>query len=133
MAGAFPHWQLAVPKDFQAFVTVDSQELLSSINRCLLMGDQKTHAIKLEFGADRVIVRAADALGGEAEEIVDANGGPKEPVHVGANGAYLSKALKLATGDIAIKLPRQYGAFLLSWEPAEGESFDYVVMPLRIS
>jgi len=132
--GTFPNWRAAMPNDFQATVAVDSQALLGSLGRCILIGDKKSHAVKMEFTSNGVNLWAVDALAGEAEESVDATGGPNEPYRLGVNGTYLAQALKQITGDVLVKLPKEYGQSVLFYsQPAEGEAFNYIVMPLRIS
>jgi DNA polymerase III sliding clamp (beta) subunit (PCNA family) len=122
-----------MPKDFLATITVSATALLSSMGRCLLIGDQKSHAVRLEFTSNAVNLRSVDALGGEAEESVEASGGPETPVLLGVNGTYLSQALKQISGDVQVQLPKEAGKpVLFRSEPSEGEAFNYIVMPLRI-
>jgi len=131
---AFPNWQMVMPKNFRSTITVNAQALLNSMGRCLLIGDQKSHAVAIEFTSDSVNLRAVDALGGEAEESVEATGGPDVPVTLGVNGTYLSQALKQIAGDVQVQLPQETGKpVLFRSEPAEGEAFNYIVMPLRIN
>ena len=131
---AFPNWQMVMPKNFRSTITVNAQALLNSMGRCLLLGDQKSHAVAIEFTSDSVNLRAVDALGGEAEESVEATGGPDVPVTLGVNGTYLSQALKQIAGDVQVQLPQETGKpVLFRSEPAEGEAFNYIVMPLRIN
>jgi DNA polymerase-3 subunit beta len=132
--GTFPNWRAVFPKAFKATVTVGSQELLRSLTRCLLIGDQKSHAVALEFNSTGIKLTAIDAQAGEAEESIDAFGGPAESVLLGVNGTYLAQALKQISGDVKVLLPTEDGRpVLFQSTPADGEVFNYIVMPMRIN
>lgn len=133
-AAGFPNWEQIMPKSFQSTLQVDSASLLRSMNRCLLMGDKKTHAVAMEFTATAINLKAVDALAGEAEEVVAASGGPAMPILVGVNGTYLSQALKHLSGEIQVLLPPETSKpILFRSTPSEGEVFNYIVMPMRIN
>lgn len=133
-SGQFPNWQLMMPKSFKATITVNPETLLRSVNRCLLIGDQKTHAIALEFTSDTVNLKSVDSQAGEAEESVDCTGGPDTVVTIGVNGTYLAQALKQITGSVQVLLPHDEGRpVLFRSTPADGEVFNYIVMPMRIN
>ena len=132
--GTFPQWQAVMPKSFAATIMFNAETLLRSMGRCLLVGDQSSHAVAMEFTSTSINLRAVSALNGEADESVDAVGGPATPVTIGVNGTYLAQALKQITGNMQALLPDQAGRpILFRSEPAEGEIFNYIVMPLRLN
>lgn len=132
--GTFPNWQAVMPVAQDATLTVDSMALLTSLTRCLLMGDQKTHGVAIEFTSGSINLRAVDALAGEAEESVEAEGGPSKPMTVGVNGTYLSQALKQIGGSVKVQLPTEVGRpIIFRSEPVPGEIFNYIVMPMRLN
>lgn len=132
--GTFPNWQAVMPASHEATLTVDSMALLSSLVRCLLMGDQKTHTVAVEFASEGINLHAVDALAGEAEESIPATGGPTESVTIGINGTYLSQALKQIGGSVRVQLPKEVDRpIIFRSEPAPGEVFNYIVMPMRLN
>lgn len=133
MTGTFPNWQAVIPKGQDTTITVDAAALLSSLERCYLLANENG-AVRITFGESIEIV-GASSQDGEATETVDCAGGPAEPQLIGMNAAYLIEVLKRLSGEIQIALPTAVSAtsaLLLKATPHDGETLDYVVMPMRV-
>ena len=135
MAGGFPQWQMVLPKmEGRAVVTVDAAELLRSVERAALLADD-TERVVLNFTPDeeRITIEAQSSQSGESEEYIACTGRPAKALKIGVNPAYLINLCKRIAGDLRIVLPNDNGsAMLFQAQPHEGESVDYVVMPMRI-
>jgi DNA polymerase III sliding clamp (beta) subunit (PCNA family) len=84
--------------------------------------------------AGEITISAASALNGEAKETVDCQGAPANELHTRINGGYLRDLLKKLSGEIRIALPdHNKKALLFKAEPHEGESVEYIVMPMQVT
>jgi DNA polymerase III subunit beta len=132
MDGAFPIWKAVYPKDARTEVTVSVADLLASLERCLLMSDENSRAIDLRFSGN-ITISASSQLNGEAEEIVECAGGPVNGLHMRINGDFLLSLLRNLSGEIRIAIPADNTKTLLfKAEPHEGESVEYIVMPMQV-
>jgi DNA polymerase-3 subunit beta len=135
MAGTFPKWQMVLPKtEDRAVVTVNAAEMLGSVERAALLADD-TCRVVLNFSPDddHITIEASSSQAGESEEYVTCSGRAEKVLKIGANPAYLINLCKRITGEIRIVLPKDNGsALLFHAQPHEGESVEYVVMPMRV-
>jgi DNA polymerase-3 subunit beta len=133
ITGSFPQWKAVYPNDARTEVTVSVADLEASLERCLLLSDENSKAIDLRF-AGEITISAASALNGEAKETVDCQGAPANELHTRINGGYLRDLLKKLSGEIRIALPdHNKKALLFKAEPHEGESVEYIVMPMQVT
>lgn len=133
LAGTFPQWQAIMPKDKRTTVTIKVADLLPSLERALLMSGEYT-ALDLRF-AQQLTVSAADANAGEATETVECTGGPADELHMRINGSYLLGLIKLldSAATVDFGLPKDnMKPMLLKATPCEGETLDYIIMPMAI-
>ena len=132
LAGNFPAWNAVFPKDKRTPITVKVADLLPSLERVLLLSGEHT-ALDLHF-AEQITLSAADATAGEATETVDFSGEHTEGLRTRINGKYLLDLVKLldAESSLQIDLPKSNtNAMLFKATPHDGESIDYVIMPMR--
>ncbi len=104
MNGQFPTWQNCFPNDKRTEVTVNAKDMLSSLERCALLSDEKSGLVVLNFG-EQIVLSSASALNGESQETVDCVGAPKEPLRIGINSEYLINLTKKLDGEMRIALP----------------------------
>jgi DNA polymerase III sliding clamp (beta) subunit (PCNA family) len=103
-----------------------------SLERCVLLSNAETSAVAVTFG-EQIVIESSDPQAGEATETVDCVGSPKEPLRVGVNAGYLIQLLKRLEGDVRIALPKtNQSPLLFKATPKDGETLDYIVMPLRL-
>lgn len=128
--GAFPNWEGAFPKEERTHVTVNAEDLTLSLERALLLADEKSTAIDLTFG-EAITLNAASASEGESTEVVPCTGGPEKPIKFRVNGQYLAPVLRKLSGEISMALPAANRALLINSNPYDGETLGYVVMPMQ--
>lgn len=135
MNGKFPNWEMIMPRDPRTDVKVKVSDLATSLERCALLSDEKTGAIDLTFTGGELILHAADAQRGEADETVPVEGTLTDDFKTRLNADFLrALAKKLSGGELTIAIPEKNDkAMLFKAEPHEGETLGYVVMPMRLN
>lgn len=133
MTGKFPNYDAVMPRSFIATVTVDAETVLHALRRCQTFADANSGAVKFSVRPDTIALRSASADTGETDEVIDVTAGAAfEEFHIGFNVDYLMDAFARLKGDVQIRFSGEHGAAMITASPAEGETFDYVVMPMRV-
>jgi DNA polymerase-3 subunit beta len=133
LTGNFPDYERVLPKDHQHTATLERNEIRSAIERVAQFADERSRAIRVQFGAGEVRVFSSSVETGESEESVPSEyQGPD--LEIGFNAQYLLDFLRAISQDhVAFELKDQKSAGEL--RPA-GDSvpdqYRYVVMPMRI-
>jgi DNA polymerase-3 subunit beta len=131
LSGQFPNYELVMPKDNDQAVRVEGGLFQSAIRRVALMADERSHAIKFLFNAERLDITSQSSEVGEAKESLQTDyAGPD--VSIGFNAQYLSDFLNVA-GDGTVSFEFKDGQSQAQLRP-EGDDYDYryVVMPMRL-
>jgi DNA polymerase-3 subunit beta len=134
LAGQFPKWQSLIPKDPATVVKVKSADLLAPLDRVFLLTDEKGRAVDFVFTQNEITMRAANSADGEAEDSTPCECplAAGEEYKIRLNPVYVRDLLRKLDGEVVIELPAGSGKpALFKAQPHEGESFDYVVMPMR--
>jgi DNA polymerase-3 subunit beta len=136
MTGTFPNYKAIMPTAAVACVTVRAAEMAAALRRCGMFADERSGAVKLTIMPYEVRLRAASVDTGETDEAIDVRltGETFAEFAVGFNGDYLLDAFSRLTGDVQVRFATTNGqtAVLIYAEPAPGETFEYVVMPMRV-
>lgn len=128
--GTFPDYSRVIPQSNTRRMEVDAKEFAQSVDRVSTISSERSRAVRLSLGEDRLVltVQAPDA-GIASEELAVAYG--DEPIEVGFNAKYLL--------EIAAQVERENAVFLFNnpGDPAilnEGNDTSalYVVMPMRV-
>jgi DNA polymerase-3 subunit beta len=128
--GTFPDYQRVIPSGNDKSLALDSKEFAQAVDRVSTISADKTRAVKLNLGKDKVTLSVVNPESGTATEEVTAtyNAGA---IEIGFNARYLLDI----TGQIEGKEVR----FLLSdagsptiVEDAEDARTLYVLMPMRV-
>lgn len=129
MSGDYPRYHELFPNEFNFFVVMDREELLSSLDRVALMSCDRTHLVKLTFKKGELKISANTADVGKADEklAVDYSG---EEFLISINVTRLIDCLRKVSAE-KIRLE-----FLESLKPiilkTEGDSsFKYLLMPVQ--
>jgi DNA polymerase-3 subunit beta len=131
--GSFPNWQSIMPRDKRTEVKVNVPDLAASLERCSLLCDEKSGAVDLSFAAGELTIHAANALHGEADEVVQYSGDLKDEFKTRVNADFLRALAKKLSGELTVCLPgKNENALYFKAEPHEGETLGYVVMPMRM-
>ncbi len=91
--GEFPNYNQVIPKPTKNRITMNTQELLSSIRRANLLSTTDFQAVKFEVFSDKMVVsKTTPDIGESREEITVEYGGPE--MVVGFNPHFLIDFLK---------------------------------------
>jgi DNA polymerase III subunit beta len=139
LQGSFPNWRAVIPDKTswgRREVRLDAGNLLLCLERCILFSKGDCHAVKLTFGDMEVVLESSDPQSGESRESLGYVDHPAETFsdfRIGINADYLVRLLRKLDGELLIELPESnQSALLFRAAPAEGETLEYVIMPMRI-
>ncbi|MGI6727097.1 MAG: DNA polymerase III subunit beta [Anaerovoracaceae bacterium] len=131
LEGEFIKYQEILPKEFQCKVKVNRAELLESIERASLFAKEgKNNLIKISVTDDKFIITSKSEEGNVKEEVFVQNEGTN--LEIGFNAKYLLDVLK-AISDEEIYMNFNTSVTPCIINPIEGNSFEYLVLPVRIS
>jgi DNA polymerase-3 subunit beta len=126
----FPPYDKVIPKTTQREAVVERLQLLEAVRRASLIGRDKSAAVRLTFGPDKITVASDNPDVGEASEEVDAQYAGEE-LMLGFNGRYVMDTLSALDEErVALKLNGPTDACVI--KPAEVDGFIGVVMPMRL-
>lgn len=123
--GNFPNWRQVMPGKATASVKINRQDLLDSVKRVMIMVNERTNAINLEFSGSQVVLSANSPDVGEAKEQMDCEGGVD--LKIAVNPLYMAQCLAALTSDsIIIDVIDEASPLTV-----RDNGFAYVVMPMR--
>jgi DNA polymerase-3 subunit beta len=130
--GRFPEYQRVIPvrDDTDKEIIADRESLKRSLQRAAILSNEKYRAVRLclESGLLRIMASNPEQEQAEDEVEVDYEG---EALEIGFNVSYLIDALSTVPGESAkIYLTDASSSCLVV--PVDGESCQYVVMPMRL-
>jgi DNA polymerase III subunit beta len=133
LTGNFPDYERVLPKENTNIAKLRKEEIRSAIERVSQFADERSRAIRVQFGPGEIKVFSSSVETGESEESVPTEyAGPE--LEIGFNAQYLLDFLRAIPHDeVAFALKDQKSAGEM--RPASEETKDhyrYVVMPMRI-
>lgn len=134
LTGQFPNYEAVLPRENKRVVVLDRDQLSAAIKRADLVADQRSHAVKLAVGAERVEISASSIEFGEAhEELALPKAYKGDPLEIGFNAAYLLDFLgTAAAGPVSVELKDDQSAGQFRPLGEEDLDYRYVVMPMRL-
>lgn len=132
--GQFPAYDKVIPKDNPIEVRFDQEEMASAIRRVSLLASERSRAIKFTFADGEAVVSSSNPELGEARESVAVHYDQDE-MEISFNAQYILDFLSAVTStEVAfrIKDPASQGLLQPGGEEEEGQSYRYVVMPMRM-
>ena len=128
--GTFPDYARVIPANNERRLEVDASEFAKAVDRVATVSSERTRAVKLAMGDDRLVLSVNSPDSGAAEEELAVAYGD-EQLEIGFNAKYLL--------EIASQVDRENAVFMFnsSGDPTlmrEGNdpSAVYVVMPMRV-
>ncbi len=128
--GTFPDYTRVIPAGNTRKLEVDASEFAHAVDRVATVSSERSRAVKMALGEDKLVLSVNAPDSGTAEEEVAVAYGD-EPLEIGFNAKYLL--------EIAGQVDRENAVFLFnsSGDPTlvrEGndETAVYVVMPMRV-
>lgn len=128
--GQFPNYEQVLPSPSGPGAILRREDLLGALRRTsTIAGDRATPTV-LDLRGGRLVISCTNVDLGEAREELSMDyQGPE--VTVGFNGRYLLDFLGAAEGgEISMRIHDSLSPAL--FEPAKGEGFNCVIMPMRI-
>lgn len=131
IAGAFPDIGKLFPaKDAAAGeVVVNARDLLEAVKRAALVNDKEEQPVVLEVDQDRITIRGGSE-GGRGSSQVEAHTGDLGDFRIGFRPGFLASLLAPIDGAVHLWLYAPTKSALI--EPAEGDTYRAVCMPVRL-
>ncbi len=131
MEGEFVKYRDILPKEHQCRLKVNRGEMIDCLERAsLLAREGKNNLIKFTIIRDKVIITSRSEEGNVKEEVfVEKEGTDLE---IGFNAKYILDVLKVVSDEeVAMEFNTSVSPCLI--KPIEGEGFEYLILPVRIS
>lgn len=133
LTGQFPNYEMVLPKNNDKTAHFDNQEFINALKRVALTADERTKAVRMEFGNNTIKLGASSSEEGEGSEEVptDYNG---DEVVVGFNSQYVQDFFSVIR-DGQVSFEFKDGNAQAQMRPvSEDASYDYryIVMPMRV-
>ena len=131
LEGDFIKYNDIIPKTHKTRCIVNREEMLSGIERASLLAKEgKNNLIKLDIAPEKIEITSRSEEGNSKEVISTECEG--ENLVIGFNSKYVSDVLK-AVGDEEVILEMSSPVSPCLIKPVEGDSYTYLVLPVRIS
>jgi len=131
-AKPLPNMKRFIPEQQSILFTISAEELVSAVERCLIIGDQKTRAVYFSFDENQVTLRSMSELTGESDEVIDFTdpSGSIAKQKLMINGQYVVDGLKHVKGDVRVGMTSPKLPITFECSPHEGEKYTYIVVPM---
>ncbi len=131
LEGEFIRYRDILPKEHKVRVNVNRKELVDSIERASVMARKgKNNLIVLAVQEDRMTITSRSEEGNVREELfINLEG---EEIKIGFNAKFILDALK-AVDDEDVILDMNTSVSPCIIRPVEGNAYEYLVLPVRIS
>ncbi|HEX2428306.1 MAG TPA: DNA polymerase III subunit beta [Gaiellaceae bacterium] len=127
--GQFPNYKQLLPESFEVEIATPREALLEVVRRAGLMA-QRNAPLRLRFAEGELTVSAQTQDVGEATESLPIEYAGEE-LEIGFNPDFLRDGLEAVSGEtVQLKLINRLRPGLIE---APGESFWYLIMPIRLA
>lgn len=127
--GTFPAYEGIIPKSKKFEVEINTSALLQSLKLASLFSRDSAYSTKLELEGRKLKITATSPTLGENTNEVDLNKEVSEKFTISANAQYLTDALAVMSGDVALALLDDKSPIVLT--VPKQDDYLYLVMPLR--
>ena len=133
LEGTFPSYDRVIPADNKVIVKVSRKALQDVIGRVALLTSESAKLVTFQFAGDALTIATSNPATGEASEDIAIEHDGAD-VKIGLNHEYVQQFLSVAETDrIEIHLKDSNTQALLQPEDASGVTYQYVVMPMRLT
>jgi len=131
LGGEFIKYRDILPKSCSTTVTISRGELIESIERASLLAKEgKNNLIRINIKNNLLTLTSKSEEGNVKEEIIMEKTG--EDLEIGFNSKYMLDALKVIDDEyVKIELNTSITPALI--KPIEGNLYEYLILPVRIS
>ena len=131
LEGQFIDFKNVIPKEYKTRIKVSRGDFSESIERAsLLARDGKNNLIRMTVGDNTMTITSRSEEGNVKEEIAIAREG--DGLEIGFNSKYLLDVMKVVSDD-EIHMEFNSSVSPCMVKPVEGDAFEYLVLPVRIS
>jgi DNA polymerase-3 subunit beta len=131
LEGVFVKYEDIIPKENKTFVIVNRSELQESAERAsVLIREGKNNFIRMEISDGSIKISSRNEEGAFRDEVSAEIDG--EPLEIGFNARFILDVLKVLT-DEDIKLEFNTSVTPCLIRPTEGNSYEYLVLPIRLA
>jgi DNA polymerase-3 subunit beta len=130
--GQFPAYERVIPKANDKHIEFEGERLTNAVKRVALLSNERSKAVKFEISKGKVEVTSSSSEFGEAREElpVDYAGGA---LTISFNAQYVLDFLNVVETDgVQLSLKDEVSQALMTPVAAQGYSYTYVIMPMRI-
>ncbi len=131
LEGEFLNYKQIIPSEHSITVKTSVRSLINSIERAALIitSDNKKYPVKLSIKMDKIIISCMTDMGKVQDSInVETLG---EDLEIGFNHKYLLDALKnCESEEVILEFNNSLSPCII--KPVEGDSFIYLVLPVRL-
>lgn len=130
LEGEFIRYRDIIPASFRTTVLVNRNELISSVERAaLISSDGKNNLVRVNITNNLLTVTSRSDEGSVKEEMIVEKTG--DDIEIGFNSKYLLDSVK-ALDDEIIKFNFNTSVTPSLITPLEGDSYDFLVLPVRL-
>jgi DNA polymerase-3 subunit beta len=131
IAGKYPPYSSAIPKEINFRVSVETRSLLESVRRVLLFAD-KNRIIRLNFDGPVLDVQSFTPGQKEGEDIIELKEPVQEPFLVNYNGSLLTGILGALSGsELTFSWENVNRPVQITGEGEKGVDVFYLLVPTR--
>lgn len=131
----YPKYEAVIPKDNDKILTINKQDMLSTVKRVSIFSSSSTHQVRLQLNDSRLTIKAEDIdLSSEAKETITCEY-KSESMEIGFNARYLADVLSNIEDEevhFEFSSPNRAG-ILKPVEEKENESILMLVMPVMLN
>jgi DNA polymerase III subunit beta len=128
--GTFPDYERVIPRNNDKSLEVDRKSFADAVDRVSTISIEKSRAVKLAIGENRLTLTVTNPDSGSAEEELPVDYSA-EAVEIGFNSRYLlDVAGQISNENITFEL-QDAGSPAVVRDPSDKESL-YVLMPMRV-
>jgi DNA polymerase III subunit beta len=130
--GQFPAFERVIPKSNDKRVEFDRDRLTSAVRRVALLSNERSRAVKFSMDKGKVEIASSSPEFGEAKEVLTVDYSAA-PVTICFNAQYVVDFLgAVETDSVALDFKDEMSQAVMSPVGAEGYSYTYVIMPMRV-
>ena len=132
LTGQFPNYEMVIPKNNDRVATLNCDAFAQSLKRVAVMADDRSRAVRMEFGAGEVKISTNTAEEGEAHEQVEIEF-DGEGLEIGFNSGYVLDVLNhIDCEEIKVELKDARSQVQLIPVGNEAMAERFVIMPLAL-
>lgn len=129
IGGEYPRYPELFPDSYTHSALVNREALLSALTRVAVMSDDRTNLVRIDFGADKLTLKAnTPDVGDASEEVTCIFEGA--PLTVACNFRYMLDVLKVL-GDTEVRLEMTGAIKPVIFKGTSDDHFRYLLMPVQ--